>query len=749
MKELLHATTDSLIAWAARFVRRSKRIVVAVSILLCCVILVLGWLSYRSVKEVVTEDFNKQQLVLAKYAARQIAHSLAMLHKELRLLGQAPALQYQERIALVGRMESTFMSVKDNGATQIRFIPAPGTLAHVYDSPGYRRLEPSTEDTLHLLWAADPSNRERMLTTPVASSATDAPAKLQMRLVRPVWQDAADEAHPVPTRRFTGALVFVIDVAELTGSVTRDIRSGQTGYAWVIDGNGTFLHHQEAAFIGKSAFEARTAKMPTISFARINEIQKTLMLAGKEGTSWYISGWHLGVEGTVHKLIAYAPIRVTAEDGGPLWSVAVVAPISEVEGAIHAIQVRGLLLQAVIVTVFVLGTAIIISLMARWSSDLEREVAHQTAAFKKSEQRYRSLVENAGDVIFTADRAGTILSINAYGAKVFRTPAEQIVGRNLSEIFSCPTAEEPLLAIDEVFRNRKGHQITHLVKIGERELWLNTNFRRLLDEEGKIYAVLGIARDITDRRQIEEQNYHTEKLASLGTLSAGVAHEINNPLTVILGFTDLLLEKVEKGSETEEVLRTIESYGNKAKKVVDNLLTFARRKEHSEDEVDVNACLDAVLAVLGNYLLVNRISISRPPPAADLPPVRGDADELQQVFLNIINNAVYAMKLEGGGELGVQARLGEGGTCVEVLISDTGPGIPPEVRSRIFDPLFTTKKVGEGTGLGLSVSYGIVARHRGTITVETATAEESKHPGTTFIITLPAVQHNAAAVEKR
>ena len=566
--------------------------------------------------------------------------------------------------------------------------------------------------------------------------------------MRPVWQDAADEAHPAPTRRFTGVLVLVVDVVELTGRVTRDIRSGRTGYAWVIDGNGIFLHHQEAIFTGKNAFEARTAKMPTISFARINEIQKTLMLAGKEGTSWYISGWHLGVEGKLRKLIAYAPIRITDEEGGPLWSVAVVAPISEVEGAIHAIQVRGLLLQAAIIVVFVLGTVIIISLMARWSADLEREVAHQTAEFKKSEQRYRSLVENAGDVIFTADRAGNILSINAYGAKVLRKPAAEIVGRNLSDIFACPTAEEPLLAINEVFENKKGHQLTHLVKIDERELWLNTSFRRLLDEQGQIYAVLGISRNITDQRQIEEQNYHTEKLASLGTLSAGVAHEINNPLTVILGFTDLLLEKAEKGSETEEVLRTIESYGNKAKKVVENLLTFARRKEHSEDEVDVNACLEAVLAVLGNYLLVNRISISSHALLADLPAVRGDADELQQVFLNIINNAVYAMKAEGGGELGVETRLGEGGTCVEVLISDTGAGIPPEVRSRIFDPLFTTKKVGEGTGLGLSVSYGIVARHAGTIAVETATAAEASRTGTTFIITLPAVRRGTPGIGK-
>jgi two-component system NtrC family sensor kinase len=738
MRALLHAT----VAWAARLVRRSKRIVVAVSVALCGVILVLGLLSYHSVKEVVTEDFNQQQLVLAKQAARQIEHSLAMLRKELRLLALAPAVQYQERLGLPGRLESAFMSVKDNGAVQIRYLAAPGAVLHLYAGPGYSRVEPGAEDTLHLLWAADPANRERVLVTPVTPSPT-APGVLLMRLVHPVWQTAIDETHPAPTRAFAGALVFVVDVAELTGSVTRDIRSGKTGYAWVIDGNGTFLHHQEAMFVGKNAFEARTAKMPTISFARINEIQKALMLTGKEGTSWYISGWHLGIEGKVRKLIAYAPIRVTGEDGGPLWSVAVVAPISEVEGAIHAIQVRGLLLQAVIIAVFVIGTVVIVSLMARWSADLEREVAHQTAEFKKSEQRYRSLVENAGDVIFTADRAGTILSINAYGARVFRRPAAQIVGRNLSEVFACPTAEEPLLAIDEVFASKKGRQITHLVKIGERELWLNTSFRRLLDEGGNIYAVLGIARDITDRKLIEEQSYHTEKLASLGTLAAGVAHEINNPLTVILGFTDLLLEKAEKGSETEETLRTIETYGNKARKVVENLLMFARRKEHSEDEVDVNACLEAVLAVLGNYLLVNRISIRSHALLADLPAVRGDADELQQVFLNIINNAVYAMKSEGGGELSVETRVGEGGSCVEVLISDTGPGIPPEVRSRIFDPLFTTKKVGEGTGLGLSVSYGIVARHRGTITLETATAAESKHPGTTFIITLPAVRRGA------
>src|SRR5512134_1693813 len=178
MRALLHATAVSVAAWAARFVRRSKRIVVAVSFALCAAILALGWLSYRSVKEVVTEDFNRQQLVLAKYAARQIGHSLAMLQKELLLLSQAPALQYQERIALPGRLESAFMSVKDSGAVQIRFVTAPGTVAHIFDAPGHRRANPPAEATLHLLWASDPANRRQLLVSPVSAAGASQPARL-------------------------------------------------------------------------------------------------------------------------------------------------------------------------------------------------------------------------------------------------------------------------------------------------------------------------------------------------------------------------------------------------------------------------------------------------------------------------------------------------------------------------------------------------------------------------------------------
>jgi signal transduction histidine kinase len=247
---------------------------------------------------------------------------------------------------------------------------------------------------------------------------------------------------------------------------------------------------------------------------------------------------------------------------------------------------------------------------------------------------------------------------------------------------------------------------------------------------------LGISRDITDRKKMEEQSYHTEKLASMGTLAAGVAHEINNPLGIILGFTDMLLGKAEPGSQEHDILTTMERHGLRAKRVVENLLSFARYSERKEEVVDINKSISSVLAVVENTLLMNKISL-RQELQDNLPAVKGHTEELQQVFFNIINNAISAMK--GGGTLTVTTTALDDVRQVEIRFADTGHGIKKEYRRKIFDPLFTTKKIGEGTGLGLSVSYGIITEHGGIIAFETKTEEESEKTGTIFIITLPTI----------
>ncbi len=721
--------------------KRLKKIVIIATAVLLALILYLGWMSAKKVREVVVEDFNQQQLILAQHAASQIENSVTLLKRELTLLGSSPSVQYKERVFMGRRMEIAFLSIREAGGLEIRFVEGYYNKTHVVNDEGHRSMQRHTEDMDHLAWAGRKENSDRILVSGFAATKENGEEMgfLIMNLVIPVWQTSVDEAHPAATNKFTGVLIFVIDATRLIEKVTKEIRSGKTGYAWVIDKNGTFLYHPEKDFIGKNAFEARKERAPAISFDRINEIQKEKMLAGKEGTSWYISGWHRGRESEMKKLIAYSPIRLLPDKGGEqIWSVAVVAPVSEVEGAIHSIQVRQFLLEGIAVLVILLSSATIIFLILRWSSSLSEEVKKKTGELAKSENQYRSLIENASDIIFTVDYAGNITSINQAGCSFFDRAKEEIVGANIGEIcLNEDSAFTQFMAINEVFRTRLNKQTMCPVNIKGNEYWLSINFSGLLDEKGEVFAIMGIARDITERKKVEAQMYYTEKLASLGTMAAGVAHEINNPLAVILGFTDLLMEKAPVNSEFHEILKTIEKQGTNAKRVVENLLTFARVTEHIEENVDINKNLEEVLKVVGNTLAVNRITLNRNL-SESLPLVKGDSRELQQVFLNIINNAISAMK--GGGILKILTEAVDGENKVEIRISDTGCGIKKEHRTRIFDPLFTTKKVGEGTGLGLSVSYGIISKHDGNITFKTMTEEESDDTGTTFMITLPAIK---------
>lgn len=714
-------------------IRYFKSVVVLAILLLSSIVLILGWMSAKKVREVVTEDFNQQQLVLAQHAASQIRSSIEALKRELLLLSLSPTVQFAEKPWY--RLDIAFSSVRESGVLEIRLLDMKTHSVFVVSDGNRRQTHSlSNEDMRYLDWGQQKKNRGKIFLTDVVRSPDGKEYKLIMKMVVPVWQISAGQKQPEQTNNFSGVLMFVVDANRLIRDIIKEIRSGKTGYAWVLDENGVFLYHIEHEFIGENAFEIRKGKKPTISFDKINEIQKKNMLRGEEGTSWYISGWHRGIEGEIKKMIAFSPISLTDEYQNRLWSVAVVAPVSEIEGAIQSIHVQQFVIQALVIAIIVIGGLIINFMILSWSNMLELEVAKKTIELKRSEQRYKSLVENAEDIIFTADYDGKVLSMNNYGVRFFNRTEGEIIGHNISEIFLWPSSEVLLLMIQKVFETKESRQVTQLAIIGESQYWFNTKLRRLWDETGNIYAVLGISRDITaiKEKEKEEQRYSVEKLASMGTLAAGVAHEINNPLGIILGFTDLLLEKKNPESQEYEYLKTVEKQALNAKKVVENLLRFARYTEHKEELIDVNNSIETILAVVKNTLFMNKISLKQKL-QKELPKVKVDAGELEQVFLNLINNAIQAMK--DGGTLTVQTSSHD--DYVEMQFSDTGHGIEKEHRSRIFDPLFTTKKVGEGTGLGLSVSYGIITKYGGAITFKTKTQNEAEIPGTTFIITLP------------
>ncbi|MFB0524278.1 MAG: cache domain-containing protein [Phycisphaerae bacterium] len=236
-------------------------------------------------------------------------------------------------------------------------------------------------------------------------------------------------------------------------------------------------------------------------------------------------------------------------------------------------------------------------------------------------------------------------------------------------------------------------------------------------------------RDDKLREHATQQIMKSERLATLGQLAAGVAHEINNPLGAVLMYTHLALEDLKEKDVQHKNLEKAVTEASRCKDIVKGLLDFARQTEPKVEESDVNETLERTLGMVENQALFQNVKITKVM-CASVPKVLMDVGQIQQVFTNIVLNAAEAM--EGKGELTVTTRMAPDNEYIEIELADTGCGIPPENREKIFDPFFTTKEVGHGTGLGLAVSHGIVARHKGTIEVK---SEPGK--GTSFIIRLP------------
>jgi two-component system NtrC family sensor kinase len=722
----------------------------------------LGLKSANQMKEIVKEDFNQQQLVLARHTASLLEQDINFLKRELSTLNFSPSIQYLEPLSWANRMRATLASVREEGVVEIIRITPDGSRAYQVDSRGVDQIiTGSFKDAPYFTWAAKPEHKGQILVMPVSTTIPHYVGQLITIMAMPIYEMSVDETHPHPSGAFTGVLAFYIDAHALAKKFTQGIRSGKTGYAWIMDSDGVFLNHPERDFIGKNAFTVRKARMPAISFDAINQIQREKMLRGEEGLGTYISGWHRGMAGEIQKLIAYAPVQLenpsVVQDHKPLafWSVAVVAPASEVEGVIHSLYTRQFYLQVIIGLVVLSGTIVMLNFRyeQQFSSSLEAEVNRQKEKLQKSEARYQGLVENAADLIYTVDGDGRILSINRYAANLFATarsavkPAgpnaliagasQDFVGRTLYDIFNQKSADFHMEWLREVQETGKVRSKRHPVSIGDQEFWFSTSIVGIKDEHGAPFAYEIISRNITGRKAIEDRMINMEKLASIGTLAAGVAHEINNPMTVILGFTEHLLEQTEALPEIHETLQIIEDEGLRCKKIVENLLTFARAPEKSETSAEVTGLLEKTLAVVKNTLLTKKIRLETSL-SPTLPRVTGDPQELQQVFINLINNAADAMK--GGGILKVTTTLAPDGKRVAIEFSDTGSGIPREAQAKIFDPFFTTKKTGEGTGLGLSMSYGIITKFGGNIIFTSFPAEEypEKH-GTTFTVYLPII----------
>src|SRR3989339_492182 len=245
---------------------------------------------------------------------------------------------------------------------------------------------------------------------------------------------------------------------------------------------------------------------------------------------------------------------------------------------------------------------------------------------------------------------------------------------------------------------------------------------------------------ITHFKKMMEQLVHSEKMTSVGQLAAGVAHEINTPLGIILGYAQLLEEDFAEQTEVHETLRIIEKQAKICRRIVADLLNFSRQtQEHNKLPGDLNQSLEEVLAIVNHTLNMDHMFVHRCL-AENLPKTCFDNERLRQVFVNLLANAHHAIGSEG--IIGVWSRWHEEIGQIEIVIGDSGTGIPPEQLGRIFDPFYTTKGVGKGTGLGLSVSFGIIKDHNGRIEVKSPPQEPELAAldiHTTFHVFLPLI----------
>lgn len=354
------------------------------------------------------------------------------------------------------------------------------------------------------------------------------------------------------------------------------------------------------------------------------------------------------------------------------------------------------------------------------------------ASLERTERRFRQIIESSADAILTLDSNHIIRSWNKGAEQIFGWKKSEMIGQSIEQIIP-----QDLLDLDEIHCIELGikqqgaitnYETERITKSGERILVQMTETPAGEELEGEGAARSLIMRNVTSLKLDEEQQRHSERLATIGHMAAGVAHEVGNPLTAISSITQILQRKAEDPFFQKQ-LKKVREHINYINKIVKDLVDFSRPSNGETTETCVQEVIEQAVGLLKHDSRC-RDTYFDLDFAENTPKIQCVPDQLHQVFVNLMLNAVDAMNDHEEPRVYIRTRKENGDFCVEV--EDEGPGIPADVQLHIFEPFFTTKEVGKGTGLGLSVSHGIIKRLGGTIEVDSEPEE-----GTTFTIRLP------------
>jgi PAS domain S-box-containing protein len=723
-------------------------------------IIILGQFFHQTLQEEMAGQFNRQQQLLAREVALNIESFIDHVSKNIRVISRIPE-RYRVHLSPRNRSiaESINIGLQDEALITIRIIDKNGIL--LYDSANPEREGKDLSKSDYFQKARFLPRNERMVTDLLTLPDQD-PDSRQFIVVTPIYRQL--ERSGVP--EFGGVVLAVLSLDGLTQKYLSPIKSGTRGYAWMMNSDGTLLYHPtQPRMVGKNLYQTdKTCFQCHESF----DTEKKMI----EGASETFGSYQ--APGGENKLAAFYKFPLAKKS----WIVVVSAPYSEVIALMQkSRKFYSLLILSIFITALAASGVTVVNYKKKIKAEekanhlenqrrLEREIEIQ-------KDYLENIIEHTKTNLMVINEDLSVRTVNTSQAQTLGRSKQDIIGRQFRSLFPEPFAAYKETSFEAMLQNTldgrsfeiKDCKITGL---SPSPLYLTMNLSPLLID-GKSPGILIASNNVTKRVQLEEalklytveledkvvkgtaaakkleqQVMHSEKLAALGRLAAGVAHEIGNPLTSISTFAQIMREMA-----TDEFSRTsldiINTHIQRITDIVRRLSIFSRADSLSIKYVQLNEVLNSTLDLMRidkRMKSTIEITVALDP---GLPRTMIDEAQISQVFINIILNALDAMP--DGGSLTVSTRKerdDQGREMILIEFADTGAGIPEGDLQKIFDPFYTTKEAGKGTGLGLSLSYNILKQFKGEIKVESKV-----NRGTIFTVLLPVERERNALPEER
>ncbi len=677
-----------------------QRIVWIASIIFICLTIGFGAFIYYTTEKEMANQFNGQQLILAQEAATGIEEYLASLKRNLRQLAAIDDLLWKQDFKT-----KLYSSIQGTAVIDVWRITKNGvedrTLSKLADAYS-KNLEKQFwgkisgikpgEIKISAIFQFEQFNisRNKAYNTKAFLIATKLPAAISA---------GTDEPQ---------VLAFAISLNRIIAKFISHIKSGKSGYAFLLDGNGALLHHPEhPEMINRSIVKVKDKCFGChISFDMERKITKEKIA----GNGRYLAA------GKKDKLVAYSPIKI----GPHTWMIVISAPFSEVTQLVRKSFYQILFFSLAVISGLLITNFFIFRInkermqaenRALYADKLEKEVDAQTLEIKQEKQKLDNIISAIGAELSVIDKNFKLLWANKNVTQrvgslksITDTHCYETCYRLQRICDNCP-------AVKTFEHNRVEQHELRLDKNGQVHYYQITT-TPICDHTGEVIQVLELTQNITTQKKQEQILVDSEKMSAVGQIAVGLAHDLGNPLAIIAGSAQFCLQNLNPPANITEHLLVINRNASAASKVINALLNFARPSSSNTKFVPINMgdLVQKMLLLLKSELNKKGIKVKREYPP-DMPIIMGDRNQLEQVLMNITLNSIEG--LTQAGEIRITAESDQTNQLLNLYIIDNGPGIPEEYLASIFDPFFTTRV--RGVGLGLSISKRILEQHQGKI----------------------------------